>query len=71
MFERDFCPVYSINDAPEATYFPIEGIIPTGEVKSSVNKGVLFKALDNVRSAKMLRKHSQKTDEGLGPLAPF
>ena len=50
MFERDFCPAYSINDAPDATYFPIEGVIANGEVKSSVNKSVLFEALDNIRS---------------------
>jgi hypothetical protein len=71
MFERDFCPVYSINDAPDATYFPIEGIIANGEVKSSVNKSVLFKALDNIRSAKSLRRCAHKTDEGLGLLASF
>lgn len=71
MFERDFCPVYSINDAPDATYFPIEGVIANGEVKSSVNKSVLFKALDNIRSAKSLRRYAHKTDQGFGPLASF
>jgi hypothetical protein len=68
MFERDFCPVYSINDTPEATYFPIEGVIANGEVKSSVNKKVLFEALDNIRSAKLLRRYAHKTNEGFGPL---
>lgn len=71
MFERDFCPVYSINDAPDATYFPIEGVIANGEVKSSVNKKLLFEALDNIRSAKSLRRYAHKTDEGLGSLASF
>jgi hypothetical protein len=71
MFERDFCPVYSINDTPDATYFPIEGVIANGEVKSSVDKGVLFNALDNIRSAKLLRRYAYKTDEGLGSLASF
>jgi hypothetical protein len=71
LFERDFCPVYSINDAPEATYYPIEGIAAVGEVKSTVDKSVLFDALDKVRSAKALRRHSEKEDSGLGALAPF
>ncbi|MCL1468980.1 DUF6602 domain-containing protein [Argonema galeatum] len=71
MFERDFCPVYSINDDPNATYFPIEGVIANGEVKSSVNKSVLFEALDNIRSAKSLRRYVHRTDEGLGHLASF
>ncbi|PSB53792.1 hypothetical protein C7B67_01730 [filamentous cyanobacterium Phorm 6] len=71
IFERDFYPVYSINDAPDVTYFPIEGVIANGEVKSSVNKKDLFKALDNIRSAKSLRRYAHKTDEGLGHLASF
>jgi hypothetical protein len=71
MFERDFCPAYSINDAPDATYFPIEGVVANGEVKSSVNKSVLFEALDNIKSAKLLRRHVHKTNEGLGLLASY
>jgi hypothetical protein len=72
MFERDFCPVYSINDTPDATYFPIEGVIANGEVKSSVDKEVLFNALDNIRSAKSLRRYAPRTDDGIhGPLAYF
>ena len=42
LFERDFCPVYTINDAPEVTYYPIEAIAAVGEVKSTVSKSVLF-----------------------------
>ena len=71
MYERDFCPVYSINNTPEATYFPIEGVIANGEVKSSVNKKVLFEALDNIRSAKSLRRYVHKTAEELGSLAYY
>jgi hypothetical protein len=71
VFERDFCPVYSINDAPEATYYPIEGVAAIGEVKSTVNKSVLFDALDKVRSAKALCRYSEKTNEGLGALASY
>lgn len=71
LFERDFCPVYSINDAPEATYYPIEAIAAVGEVKSTVSKSILFDALDKVRSAKALRRHSEKEDLGLGALASY
>jgi hypothetical protein len=71
IFERDFCPVYSINDTPGANYFPIEGVIANGEIKSSVNKKDLVKALDNIRSAKLLRKYAQKTDEGFRSFAYF
>lgn len=58
-YERDLCPVYSINDTPEATFYPIEGVIATGEVKSVINKKILFDALDNIRSVKILRRFSQ------------
>lgn len=71
VFERDFCPVYSINGAPEATYYPIECVVATGEVKSTISKSILFDALDNVKTAKTLRRYSQKTNEGLGPLASY
>lgn len=71
IFERDFCPVYSINDTPEATYFPIEGVIANGEVKSLVTKKVLFNALDNIRSAKLLRRYTHRTDEGLQSFPSF
>lgn len=71
IFERDFCPVYSINDTPEATYFPIEGVIASGEVKSNVCKKVLFDALEKVASAKRLQRYSEKTDQGLGLLASY
>lgn len=59
-YERDFCPVYSINDTPEATYFPVEGVIATGEVKSVVDKPTLFDALAKIESAKVLKRLSLK-----------
>jgi hypothetical protein len=67
--ERDFCPVYSINDTPETTYFPVEGVIAVVEVKSVVDKGTLFDALTKVESAKALKRWSEKTQEGLMPAA--
>lgn len=71
-FERDFCPVYSINDTPEATYFPVEGVIAVGEVKSVVDKATLFDALRKLKSAKLLRRYSEKTRAGtMPPLAAY
>lgn len=71
IFERDFCPIYSINDTPEATYYPAEAIAAVGEVKSTISKSILFDALDKLKSAKQLRRHSEKENSGLGALAPF
>ena len=71
-FERDYCPVCSINDTAEATYFPVEGVIATGEVKSIVDKGVLFDALGKIKSAKALKRFSVKIEySGLSASADF
>jgi hypothetical protein len=32
------CPVFTHNDAPEATHFPVEGVIAVGEVKSGLGR---------------------------------
>lgn len=71
VFERDLCPVYSLNDTPEATYYPVEGVAATGEIKSVVSKKVLFEALDNLRSVKALRRYTVREDHGLGPLGSY
>jgi hypothetical protein len=71
-FERDFCPVYSINDTPEATYFPVEGVVAVGEVKSTVDKATLFDALDKIKSAKMLKRFSERSQKSVaGPAADY
>ena len=33
LYERDICPVFSVNNTPETTYYPCEGVIAVGEVK--------------------------------------
>ena len=37
LYERDICPVFSINKTPQTTYYPCEGVIGIGEVKSSLD----------------------------------
>src|SRR5690606_11696638 len=41
IYEKHLCPVFSINDTPDATYYPIEGVMAVGEVKSSLDKDKL------------------------------
>lgn len=71
VYERDFCPVFSINDTPDSTFYPIETVVSVGEVKSTVSKAILFEALANASSAKALRRHADKADDGLGPMFPY
>jgi hypothetical protein len=70
LFERAFTPIFSINDTSEATYFPIEGVIATGEVKSSLNRETLHDSIEKIRSVRRLRRHATAEDHGLGPIVP-
>ena len=38
IYERFLCPVFCINDNPETTYYPCEGVMAVGEIKSTVGK---------------------------------
>ena len=57
LYERDICPVFSINRTPQTTYYPCEGVIGVGEVKSSLDRDSLQDAFQKVASAKRLRRH--------------
>ena len=57
LYERDICPVFSVNKTPQATYYPCEGVIAVGEVKSSLDKASLSDAFQKVASVKQLRRH--------------
>ena len=41
LYERDICPVFSVNNTPQTTYYPCEGVIAVGEVKSSLDTASL------------------------------
>ena len=57
LYERDICPVFSINRTPQTTYYPCEGVIAVGEIKSSLDGSSLKDAFDKVASVKQLRRH--------------
>lgn len=63
------CPVFTHNGAPEASYYPVEGVIAVGEVKSTLGKRELEDVFAKSQSVKNLRRHAIATDEGLGPPA--
>jgi len=65
-------PIFAHNDAADATYFPVEGVIAAGEVKSTFGKKELQDAVAKSASVKVLRRRAIATDEGLGsPTVPF
>ena len=58
LYERDICPVFSINKTPQTTYYPCEGVIAVGEIKSSLDGSSLKDAFDKVASVRRLRRHT-------------
>lgn len=56
LYEKDICPVFSINNTPETTYYPCEGVIAVGEIKSTLDSKELKKAFDNIKSIKESRR---------------
>lgn len=59
VYER-LSPTFSINDTAEATFFPIEGVISVGEVKTQLGKAELKDAFEKCKSVKILRRHAQR-----------
>ena len=57
LYERDICPVFSINRTPQTTYYPCEGVIAVGEIKSVLDRNSLQDAFETVASVKRLRRH--------------
>ena len=57
LYEKDICPVFSINGTPETTYYPCECVVAVGEVKSRLDSGSLRDAFEKVGSVKRLRRH--------------
>ncbi|MYC37034.1 MAG: hypothetical protein F4X66_09000 [Chloroflexi bacterium] len=57
LYEKDICPVFSINNTPGTTYYPCEGVIAVGEVKSALDRNSLEDAFKKIASVKQLKRH--------------
>ncbi|MFX4155604.1 DUF6602 domain-containing protein [Aliarcobacter butzleri] len=58
LYERDQCPVFSINDTPEATYVPCEGVVAIGEIKSTLTTADLKDSINKIKRVKELQRYS-------------
>ena len=58
VYERDICPMFSVNRTPQTTYYPCEGVIAVGEIKSWLDADSLRDAFRKVASVKALRRHA-------------
>lgn len=57
LYERDICPVFSVNNTPETTYYPCEGVIAVGEIKSLLDANSLDDAFAKIASVKCLHRY--------------
>ena len=57
LYERDICPIFTINDTPGTTYYPCEGVIAVGQVKSILTKKLLEDEFKRIASVKRLRRY--------------
>ena len=58
LYERDICPVFRVNyDDPKASYYPCEGVIAVGEIKSVIGKKELEDSFKKIASVKSLRRN--------------
>ena len=65
IYEKHICPVYCINEAPETTYYPCEGVIAVGEIKSSLASRELADIFEKIASVKALKRFSiQRVEMG-------
>ena len=56
LYEKDICPVFSINNTPETTYYPCECVLAVGEVKSALDGNSLKDAFLKTSSVKGLTR---------------
>ena len=58
IYEKNICPCFYVNDSIDAGYYPCEGVIAVGEVKSSTGRRELEDSFDKIASVKRLRRHA-------------
>jgi len=61
LYEKAFCPIFSVNETPETTYYPCEGVIAVGEVKSTIASKELSDIFEKIRSVKGLKRFTKKS----------
>lgn len=66
LYEKNICPVFSINNTPETSYYPCEGVIAIGEIKTSIGKTEIEDCFSKIESVKRLKRLAIKEPNQLG-----
>ena len=64
LFENEICPEFAINNDPASTYYPCEGVIAVGEVKTAIDSRELEDIFKKVKSVKELRRFARPSPSG-------
>ena len=67
LYEQDICPVYAVNQDPASTYYPCEGVMAVGEIKSSIASRELEDIFGKIESVKSLRRFTRLSSGGGEP----
>jgi hypothetical protein len=59
LYEKNICPIFSIANDPQATYFPCESVIAVGEIKSGLGTKELNDAVNKIASVKKLHRFTE------------
>lgn len=71
LYEKNICPSFCVNDDPSSTYYPCEGVIAVGEIKSTAGSKEISDAFNKIRSVKKLKRYSIEQDGLNGQTACF
>ena len=64
IFERSLCPVFSINESPESTYYPCEGVVAAIEIKSRTGKREFMDSCEKANSVRYLKRRFKRRVDG-------
>ena len=64
LYEKEICPVFAINNDAASTYYPCEGVIAVGEVKTAINSKELEDIFKKIESVKELRRFARLSPSG-------
>ncbi len=56
VYEKNLVPVFVMNSNDEYSYYPCEGVIAVGEIKSTLNKSELTAALEKLNKIKKMER---------------
>lgn len=58
LYEKNICPIFSISNTPGVTYYPCEGVIAVGEIKTNIGRKEIEDSFSKIESVKNLKRNT-------------